>query len=94
MALHKLTKTAVRNAKKNGKLFDGGGLYLRVGGDGAHKSWSVRFTLNGKQIDYGIGSASLWSLDEARAEAHRMRRDARMGVDPPAKARRRLAGLL
>lgn len=90
MAEKKLTKTAVRNAKATGKLFDGAGLYLRVGGGGAHKSWMVRFTLNGDRIDHGIGSASLLSLDDARAEAERMRRDARMGVDPRRMKQERL----
>lgn len=82
MPIHKLTARQVRTATRDGKLPDGGGLYLRVGAGGAHKSWMARVTYAGKRYEVGLGSASLLTLDEARAEAHQIRKSARRGTDP------------
>lgn len=76
-----LTPLQVKHAK-DGVLFDGEGLYLRVSGGGTRKSWVLRFTLHGKRIDLGIGSAKLLSLSEARDEARRLRKLALLGKDP------------
>ena len=47
------------------KYFFGDGLYLQVTGPSA-KSWLFRYTLNGKQRWYGIGSANELSVSRAR----------------------------
>lgn len=76
-----LTPLEVKHAK-DGVLFDGEGLYLRVSGGGTRKSWVLRFTFHGKRIDLGLGSAKLLSLSEARDEARRLRKMALLGKDP------------
>lgn len=81
-----LTPLQVKHAK-DGVLFDGEGLYLRVSGGGTRKSWVLRFTLYGKRIDLGLGSAKLLSLGEARDEARRLRKMALLGQDPRLDAR-------
>lgn len=79
------------NSATDGVLFDGEGLYLRVSNGGSHKSWVLRCTFAGKRIDVGLGSAKLLSLADAREEARRLRREARLGTDPRKSKRR--AGL-
>ena len=86
----KLTVRAIDGAKATGAryfLADGGGLFLRVGPDGA-KSWVVRYSLNGKQREkpltrrYGPRSDTAHiSLEDARHEAAAVRAKARDGVD-------------
>ena len=56
-------------------------LYLRVQGTGA-RSWIQRITINGKQVDRGLGGADLVSLGDARLAALSNRRAARAGRDP------------
>lgn len=60
---------------------DGNGLYLRVSG-AYGKSWICRTVVQGKRRDFGLGSASLVTLKEAREAAHQIRRAARQGGDP------------
>jgi hypothetical protein len=60
---------------------DGAGLYLQVGAGGT-KSWILRFMLDGRARQMGLGRVSAISLGEARkraAECRRMRVD---GIDP------------
>ena len=83
----KLTAKQVNNVK-DGVLFDGEGLYLKAKNEGKHKSWVLRTTFQGKRIDVGLGSAHLLSLAEAREEARRLRKGARLGVDPRRSRRR------
>lgn len=70
------------NAATEGVLFDGEGLYLRVKNGGSQKSWVLRTTFQRRRIDVGLGSARLFSLAEAREEARRLRKEARLGTDP------------
>jgi integrase len=76
----KLNPQAVTRATKPGMYGDGGGLYLQVGPGGA-KSWIYRFTLNGKQRYFGLGSAAipLRRARELAAEARQLRAE---GIDP------------
>lgn len=83
----KLTVKQIKSAL-DGVLFDGEGLYLRVSNGGTHKSWVLRCTFAGKRIDVGLGSAKLLSLADAREEARRLRREARLGNDPRRSKRR------
>ncbi len=85
--MHKLTKTRVKFAK-DGRHHDGGGLILRVGGEGMHRSWSVRYMANGKRIEMGIGSAHEIGLDEARKTAAKIRYKARHGELPAQRYRK------
>ncbi|MEZ5519847.1 MAG: Arm DNA-binding domain-containing protein, partial [Gammaproteobacteria bacterium] len=54
MSIHKLTPRKVATAGP-GKYEDGGGLRLVVSNHGA-KKWVLRFTINGKRREMGLGS--------------------------------------
>ena len=84
--IHKLTKTRVKFAK-DGRHHDGGGLILRVSGEGRHRSWSVRYMANGKRVELGIGTAHEIELDEARDRAKEIRYKARHGEMPAPRYR-------
>ena len=51
---------------------DGNGLYLKVSG-AYGKSWICRTVVQGKRRDFGLGSANLVTLKEAREAAHQIR---------------------
>lgn len=84
----KLTKRLVENLGP-GRHVDGGGLCLVVDKSGARR-WIVRVTIkgqknkNGKPLrtDYGLGSADLVSLPQARERALEYRRMAQQGLNP------------
>ncbi len=70
----KLTAVAVKAALTNpGTYQDGDGLFLKVDSRGG-ASWKLRLQRDGKRTDYGLGSAKLLSLADARQKAHEMRR--------------------
>lgn len=75
-----LTSISVRNAKP-GKHSDGRGLFLFVTDTGA-KSWVVRVQVDGRRREYGLGSAALVTLAEARDKATEVRKQAKAGLDP------------
>jgi len=66
--LNKLTARTVATANRAGLYADGGGLYLRVGRGGA-KSWCLRFMLNGKSREMGLGGLAKVGLADARKRA-------------------------
>lgn len=80
MAIHKLTSRKIDNAKP-GKYEDGGGLRLVVSQAGA-KKWVLRYTINGKRREMGLGSYSTVSLAHARDKALKSRQQASDGIDP------------
>lgn len=86
--IHRLTALEVRNAKGQGMLPDGGGLYLVDA-----MRWILRIMVRGKRQDIGLGSASDVSLAEARELAQGMRKIARSGGDPRAERNRRKLGI-
>ncbi len=65
--MSKLTAIGVKRAKP-GRHGDGGGLYLVVSDTGSRK-WVLRFQVNGKRHDIGLGSATSVSLADAREAA-------------------------
>jgi integrase len=77
----KLTAIGVAKLKSPGMYGDGGGLWLQVTGKGA-KSWIFRFTLRGKARAMGLGSASTFTLAEAREKALTCRKLCADGLDP------------
>jgi integrase len=86
MALHKLTTTTYAKARRgelrrNGRLPDGGGLYLRTTATGA-AGWVFRFQLDGRERFMGGGSVQDISLRAARAWAAEQRQLAARGDDP------------
>src|SRR5260370_29606274 len=66
--LNRLTARAVAAATEAGLHADGGGLYLRVGRGGA-KSWCLRYMLEGKAREMGLGGLAKIGLADARKKA-------------------------
>jgi integrase len=82
----KLTARKVETAEP-GKYGDGGGLQLVVAATRA-KKWVLRFLLQGKAREMGLGSYPEVGLAEAREKALAGRRLARGGTDPIAERRK------
>lgn len=77
-----LTATKVKALLgRPGRYSDGDGLLLFVRAPG-QASWVARVQHNGKRRDYGIGSAKLFGLKEARDRAWEVRRALADGRDP------------
>lgn len=81
----KLNAAFVRKAGP-GRHADGGGLYLQVDPSGARR-WILRTVVRGRRRDFGLGSANLVSLAEARDKAFELRRIARSGGNPKVRTR-------
>jgi len=81
----KLNAAFVRKAGP-GRHADGGGLYLKVDPSGARR-WILRTVVRGRRRDFGLGSANLVSLAEAREKAFELRRIARSGGNPKIRTR-------
>lgn len=78
----KLTAAKVKSLlEKPGRYSDGDGLLLFVRSPG-QASWVARAQHNKKRRDYGIGSAKLYGLSEARDRAWEVRRALADGRDP------------
>lgn len=77
----KLTIMAVKALKTPGRHADGDGLYLVIKTSGA-RSWVLLHQLNGKRREYGLGSARIVSLKEARQKAAETRKQVQAGDDP------------
>ena len=77
-----LTALKVKHAKQ-GRHGDGDGLYLLVSQAGS-KSWMLRVVdrSSNKRRDIGLGSATVFTLEEAREQARRLRKAAKLGIDP------------
>jgi len=76
------TKTAKNpDALKPGRHGFGGGLWLTISKTGG-RSWSYRFTHQGRARAMGLGGFPLVSLEQARVLAAEARKLARSGVDP------------
>jgi integrase len=77
-----LTALAVRNAKNNSRIADGGGLYLSTTNGG--KRWTFIYRWDGKRREMGLGSAATVKLADARILASAARDHLAAGVDPVA----------
>ena len=79
---NQLTDSAVRSKqKKPGYYLDGHGLYLQVSPSGS-RSWILRYTLNRKVREMGLGSADDFTLAEARERAQTERKLVADHIDP------------
>ncbi|MBN2751112.1 MAG: DUF4102 domain-containing protein, partial [Rhodospirillaceae bacterium] len=83
-ASNKLSALLVSKIKEKGRFADGGGLYLQVSQSGG-KSWILRYMLNGKAREMGLGSVADVSLADARKRAAEAREALSAGIDPLAK---------
>ncbi|SEA29135.1 tyrosine-type recombinase/integrase [Rubrimonas cliftonensis] len=79
----RLTALFVKKAPP-GRHTDGGGLFLVVDPSGARR-WLLRVVVQGSRRDFGLGSATLVSLLQAREKAQTFRAIARAGGDPKAE---------
>ena len=76
-----LTTATVRSKSlEPGRYLDGDGLYLVVARGGS-RSWTLRTTVNGRQREFGLGSARRVSLKAARAAAGAKKEQIDHGVD-------------
>ena len=83
MRINQLSALDVRRAKFEGrafKLFDGGGLYLRVRANG--RAWVFRYKFQGKSRDTTLGKLPDMTLAEARRRRDEFRAMLADGVDP------------
>ena len=80
MAIHKLSPRRIATVGP-GKYEDGGGLRLVASKTGA-KRWILRFTIDGRRREMGLGSFPDVGLAEAREQAAAYRKQAKAGVDP------------
>ena len=92
-SIHKLKPLDVMR-KPKGKWGDGGGLWLMKDRQDAGY-WALRYQLDGKNDEMGIGSIHTFSLAEARDRAKALRKKLKDGIDPlqdrkAAKARRKI----
>jgi len=81
-----LTALGVKSAKP-GRHADGRGLYLVVRDTGS-RSWVARVQVGGQRRDFGLGSAEVVTLGDARVAAATLRRTLKNGEAPENKARR------
>jgi integrase len=90
MAAHKLTAAQVTTAKAIGGrplyLGDGNGLWL-VAQPGGSKNWVLRYALNGKRREMGLGGYPTIDLKTARNKAQKHRQVLLEGKDPLAERR-------
>jgi hypothetical protein len=80
----RLTKRAVEQANKTGRLCDARGLYLqvKVGKRRTSKTWVLRYERNGRERGMGLGGYPDVSLEMARARRDEQRQILRSGRDP------------
>jgi integrase len=79
--VNRLTPLAIKAKKEPGYYPDGAGLYLQISIRGS-KSWVLRFMLNGKSREMGLGSLTTYTLAEAREKAKKCRQQLDDGLDP------------
>lgn len=77
----KLNPKQVENLTAPGTYEDGDGLRLVVKATGK-KSWVLRFQLDGKRREMGLGAFPVVKLKDARLDAHAKRELLRLGIDP------------
>ncbi len=80
MAIHKLNSRFIPTAA-TGKYEDGGGLRIIVTKTKA-KKWVLRYTLNGRRREMGLGSYPDVGLSAARVKAAECRQLVASGIDP------------
>lgn len=78
---NRLNSVAVNAKKDPGYYPDGNGLYLQVAASGS-KSWVLRFSLNKRAREMGLGSIVDRTLAEAREQARKYRQQLAEGIDP------------
>jgi integrase len=76
-----LSAAKVRTLKEPGDYLDGRGLYLQVRSE-TSKSWLLKYTLDKKAREMGLGALEVVSLGEARGSRDAYRKLLKDGTDP------------
>jgi hypothetical protein len=76
-----LSAAKVKSLKAPGDYLDGRGLYLQVRSE-TSKSWLLKYSLEKRTREMGLGSALDFSLKEAREERDALRKLIKRGIDP------------
>lgn len=76
-----LTVARIKSLKQPGMHADRDGLYLNITKRGS-KSWILRYQINGRRREMGLGSIRRVSLAEAREDASDFLKLKRKGIDP------------
>lgn len=77
----KLTAAKVKALKVAGDYLDGRGLYLQIRSE-TSKSWLLKYSIDKRAREMGLGSAFDFTLAEARAKRDAFRKLIKEGVDP------------
>jgi integrase len=87
---NKLTARTVASLSKPGKYSDGGGLYLRIDGEGtpARRRWIMRFVMRNRTREMGLGGYPEISLADARKARDAAEKTFQAGQDPIAERER------
>jgi integrase len=76
-----LSAAKVKSLKAPGDYLDGRGLYLQVRSE-TSKSWLLKYSMDKRAREMGLGSALDFSLKEAREERDALRKLIKRGIDP------------
>lgn len=79
--IERLRPLQVSKLNAPGYYADGAGLYLQVA-KGGSKSWVLRYTLDCRPREMGLGSCTTFTLAEARKRAAEQRQKIADGIDP------------
>src|SRR4029077_3973767 len=88
--IERLSARKVAALRRPGYYPDGANLWLQVTSSGA-KSWILRFTLNGRSREMGLGSVDTYSLAEARARVGNCQKQLAAPIDPIEARKAKLA---
>jgi integrase len=80
-AINKLSAVFVARNNTRGTFSDGNGLYLQHS-DWGTKSWVLRYRINSRKREMGLGSINIYSLAEARQQARIQQQLIHQGIDP------------
>ena len=87
---NRLTPMKVK-AATDGTYADGGNLLLRVGNGGRSRKWILRYQLDGKVTEIGLGGADRVTLKRAREKRDEHLENLDRGLDPREEKRRQAA---
>jgi integrase len=76
-----LSAARVKAIKEPGDYLDGRGLYLQVRSE-TSKSWLLKYSIDKRAREMGLGSAFDFSLAEAREQRDALRKLIKRGIDP------------
>src|SRR5260370_30172776 len=76
-----LSAAKVKALKTPGNYLDGRGLYLQVRSE-TSKSWLLKYSIDKRAREMGLGSAFDFSLADAREKRDALRKQIKSGIDP------------